>query len=93
MSRKSEKDGLKAIIAVKVDSSQGEDIARRMSELEPVKTVYMVTGEADLMLRAQFNSNEQMKMFIVDRLAAMKGVRETKTMMVVSTFKEDGEMW
>jgi DNA-binding Lrp family transcriptional regulator len=50
----------------------------------------MVTGDIDIIAKTQFNTYKEMKEFIVNELGKIDGIKNTSTMMVVSTFKEHG---
>jgi DNA-binding Lrp family transcriptional regulator len=51
-----------------------------------------VTGDTDIFAKARFPSYAALKKFIVDDVADIEGVKETKTFMVVTTFKERGKV-
>ncbi len=80
-----------ALIMLKIDTKQAEAIAKEVSTFEIVEDLFMVTGEVDLILKARFENYTAMKTFVLDKLAPIQGIKDTKTMMVVTPFKERGE--
>ncbi len=81
-----------SLIMLKIDTQQSEAIARRVSGYEIVEDLFMVTGEVDLILKARFENYTAMKSFVLDKLATIQGIKDTKTMMVVTAFKEGGKL-
>ena len=85
-------DQVLSLIMLKIDTKQAEAIARQVSEYEIVEDLFMVTGEVDLILKARFENYTAMKSFVLDKLAPIQGIKDTKTMMVVTPFKERGKV-
>ena len=46
----------------------------------------------DIVIKAQFGSYKDLKNFIIKTLAPLEGIIDTKTMMVVTTYKENGRI-
>jgi DNA-binding Lrp family transcriptional regulator len=84
-------EGVEAVILLKVDTEHVDEIGSTLSTFDQIEHVYLVTGEDDLVLKARFPEYPELKDFIVRALAPLEGVEDTKTMMVVSTYKENGE--
>ncbi len=80
-----------AIISLKVDTKYADKIAARASKSPNVVDAFLVTGDTDIILKASFETYGQLKDFIVAELGSIQGVKDTQTMMVVTTFKEAGE--
>lgn len=83
--------GVEAIILLKVDTAHVDEIGSTLSTFDQIEHVYLVTGEDDLVLKTRFPEYRELKDFIVKALAPLEGVEDTKTMMIVSTYKEAGE--
>ncbi len=83
--------GVEAIILLKVDTAHVDEIGSTLSTFDQIEHVYLVTGEDDLVLKTRFPEYRELKDFIVKALAPLEGVEDTKTMMIVSTYKESGE--
>jgi DNA-binding Lrp family transcriptional regulator len=85
-------DSVTAIVQLKVDTKEADTIAMTVAKHEAVFDVYMVTGDADIVVKAKFKNYSSVKKFLVDSLGSIKGVKELKTMMVVTAFKENGKL-
>lgn len=85
-------DQVTALINLKVDTKDADKIAERISGYLLVEDVFLVTGDTDIVAKVKVQTYNQLKRFIVDDLSKIQGVKDTKTLMVVSTFKERGEL-
>jgi len=83
---------VKALIGLKVDTKYTDEIARAVSSYENILDVYLVTGDMDLLLKGFFENFKALKDFLVVEIPKINGVKETKTLQVVTTFKEDGKV-
>lgn len=83
---------VKALIGLKVDTKFTDEIASAVSNYENIVDVYLVTGDMDLLLKGYFENFKVLKDFLVKEVPKIPGVKETKTMQVVTTFKEDGKV-
>lgn len=83
---------VEAIILLKVDTQRADDIANALNSFKQIHHSYLVTGEDDIVVKAQFESYRDLKNFIIKTLAPLEGIVDTKTMMVVTTYKENGKM-
>ena len=81
-----------AIINLKVDTKDADQVCYGVSLLKSAMDVFLVTGDTDIVIKAKFVNYTQLKRFLVEELSAINGVKDTKTLMVVSTFKEKGEL-
>lgn len=80
-----------ALIALKVETSEADSVATEAARFAEVEDVFLVTGDTDIFLKARFPHYEELKEFVLRRLPAVKGIRETKTLLVVTAYKESGE--
>ena len=85
-------DQVTALIDLKVDTKDVDKIAERVSGFLAVEDVFLVTGDTDIVDKVKVQTYNQLKRFIVDDLSKIEGVKDTRTLMVVSTFKERGEL-
>jgi Lrp/AsnC family transcriptional regulator, leucine-responsive regulatory protein len=85
-------DQVTAIINLKVDTKYADVIAEKVSEYPIVEDVFLVTGATDIVVKTKFRNYNQLKRFLVDDISTIPGVKDTKTLMVVTTFKERGEV-
>ena len=85
-------DKVKSIIQMKVETKEADVIAEKVASLPEIEDLFLVTGDADLIAKASFDNYDALKSFIVERLSKIDGVRDTSTLMVVTTFKERGKL-
>lgn len=81
-----------AMIMLKIDTKEAENVAKTVAKFDKVEELFMVTGDVDILLKARFENYKALKSFVLDSLAPVRGIKETKTMMVVTTFKEHGKL-
>ena len=79
-----------ALVAFKVDTKSIEKIASELSTSPYVEDVFLVTGDKDMLIKAKFPSYEKLKNFVLNTVPEIGGVKETQTMMIVTTYKERG---
>jgi DNA-binding Lrp family transcriptional regulator len=82
---------VKALITLKVDTKFADKIAAKVATFGPAEDVFLVTGDIDIIVKAGFETYNDLKKFLVSKLGPIEGVKETKTLMVVTTFKENGK--
>lgn len=82
---------VEAVILLKVDTQKADDIAEKLADLKPIQHAYLVTGEDDIVVKSSFTSYKELKDFIIKVLAPIEGIEDTKTMMIVTTYKENGK--
>jgi len=81
-----------ALVTFKIDTKGSDSVARKIAAFDHIEDVFLVTGDTDIVAKARFPSYAALKKFIVDDVAGIDGVKETKTFMVVTTFKERGKI-
>ena len=70
-----------------VDVSQRE-LAKRISKIEGVAEVHIISGEYDLLLKVRGETLESIGNLVVDKLRKIKGVGNTLTFACFETIKE-----
>jgi DNA-binding Lrp family transcriptional regulator len=85
-------DSVTAIITLRVDTKEVDQVARTISDHPAVKDLFLVTGDTDLVLKATFKNYAEFKEFVVHTLGGIKGVLDTSTGMVVTKYKEHREL-
>ncbi|HKS59827.1 MAG TPA: Lrp/AsnC family transcriptional regulator [Thermoplasmata archaeon] len=80
-----------ALIALKVETAEADSVASEVAKFTEVEDVFLVTGDTDIFLKVRFPHYDELKEFVLHRLPAVKGIRETKTLLVVTAYKEGGE--
>lgn len=82
-----------AMIDIKVQPKFGhgfDDVAKRISALDEVESVYLMSGGADLCCIVKDKSFEEVANFVVKRLSPLEDVVSTKTNFILKRFKEQG---
>jgi DNA-binding Lrp family transcriptional regulator len=85
------KDPVRTIILLKVDQSMKKELAEALIKQDTIEDVLQVTGDADLVVKCLFPNYPAMKKFISETIGGMPGVKEQKTFMAMTIFKEHGE--
>lgn len=85
-------DQVTAVISLKVETKDADVIAEAIAEKAEVVSLYLVTGETDIITVVKFKNYAQLKRFLVETVTSIPGVKESKTSMVVTAFKEGGEL-
>ena len=80
-----------ALIALKVETSEADAVAGEVAKFGEVEDVFLVTGDTDIFLKVRFPHYEELKDFVLHRLPSVHGIRETKTLLVVTAYKDGGE--
>lgn len=83
-------EGVTALITLKVDTKNVESLAIEISKHEDVEDVFLVTGDVDIIAKAHFKNYDSCNEFILNSVRSLNGVKDTKTLMVVTTYKERG---
>jgi len=83
-------EGVTALITLKVDTKNVELLATEISKHEDVEDVFLVTGDIDIIAKAHFKNYDSCNEFILNSVRSLSGVKDTKTLMVVTTYKERG---
>jgi DNA-binding Lrp family transcriptional regulator len=68
--------------------SEAQRIAEMLAGLPEVCSVRLVTGAYDLLVDALLESPDRLLPFLVDRVAAIPGVKRTETLHVLKTVKQ-----
>jgi Lrp/AsnC family transcriptional regulator, leucine-responsive regulatory protein len=84
-------DAVTALIALKVETSEADSVASEVSRFPEVQDVFLVTGDTDIFLKVRFPQYDELKEFVLRRLPGVRGIRESKTLLVVTAYKEGGE--
>ena len=79
-----------AVITIKVDTKEADTIASEIANQPSIEDVYLVTGDTDIVVKARFASYRELKEFVTRFLPNINGIKESKTLMVVTAYKEKG---
>ncbi len=66
-----------------------EPFIKKLLELDEVQECHHITGEFSLLLKVRVRDMESLQKLVIGQLNAAEGVRQTRTVMVLSTSKED----
>ncbi|RJS79358.1 Lrp/AsnC family transcriptional regulator [Methanophagales archaeon] len=94
-----EKAGMKAVQALielnlSPERSTGYDsVAERISKFSEVKSVRLVSGEYDLLVRVEGETMREVAYFVAEKIAPLEQVRNTVTHFLLKTYKENGEIY
>ena len=58
-------------------------------KLEEVQECHHITGEFSLLIKVKVRDMQSLQALLLERLSGFEGVRQTRTVMVLSTVKED----
>lgn len=83
-------DQVTAVVTLKVDTKEADRIASEVARFDAVQDCFLVTGDTDIIVKARFPDYKGLKEFVVRSLAPIVGIKDTKTLMVVTTYKESG---
>lgn len=79
-----------AFIEVFIEHPRHEETFVRLTrELAEVQECHYVTGEFSCLLKVKVPDRISLRELVLDRINALEGVRQTKTMIVLETAKEE----
>ena len=79
-----------AFIEVFIEHPRHEDSFVRLTrELAEVQECHYVTGEFSCLLKVKVPDRSSLRELVLDRINALEGVRQTKTLIVLETAKEE----
>lgn len=82
-----------ALIEIKVQPKFGhgfDDIAQRISQLDEVESIYLMSGGYDLCCMVTDKSFQEVAMFVAKRLSPLEDVVSTATHFILKKYKEQG---
>ena len=86
-------DKVEAWIEVRVSPQKNEGfdaIAERITGYPEVRSVYLMSGGYDLMVRIEGNNLKNVAMFVARHLSTIDGVISTATHFLLKSYKRDG---
>lgn len=93
---KAQAETVTALIEIKVHPQfeHGfDEVAQRISQLEEVESVYLMSGGFDLCCMVTDKTFQEVAMFVASRLSPMDSVMSTATHFILKKFKEQGVMF
>lgn len=68
-----------AYILVNVDMSNQNNVFESIKKMEEVREAYTIFGAFDIIIKAEFEDNDQLSTFVINKLKSLEGVLETQT--------------
>lgn len=79
-----------AFIEVFIEHPRHEEaFVRLMRELEEVQECHYVTGEFSCLVKVKVPDRTSLRELVLDRINSLEGIRQTKTLIVLETAKEE----
>ena len=78
-----------ALILLKVDLQELEDVTKRLVPLEETRSIFVTTGEANLVVKITSSSNEKIQSFLGSQISGLKGVSVVSTQIITRSFKDE----
>ena len=69
-----------------------DSIAERIYRFPQARSVYLVSGNVDLLILVAGKNNHEIANFVSQKLSHIDGVKETITQFMLKRYKEDGEI-
>ena len=81
--------GVLAFVFVKVEIGTAEpDIDQALTDIDEVQEVHHVSGEDCYMLKVWASDNDDLGRLLLEKIHSIKGIRATRTTIVLKTVKE-----
>ena len=78
---------INSILLIRVNSiGDQEEICARLTKLEQVYGAYIVTGDDDIILHVRVQNVEDLHNLIMDEVRGIKGVQNTKTLIILKEY-------
>jgi Lrp/AsnC family transcriptional regulator for asnA, asnC and gidA len=82
---------VEAVIMLKVDFGQAQRIGEKVANMPEVRSVRYTTGEYDIVMEVVLPSDDDLLLFLTDRLGNIQGIRTTATSHVLKSIKHSCE--
>lgn len=84
-----------AFILMNVETGRLRTLAEELLEIKGVAEVYSVAGEWDLVAIARVREQEALSDLITERIAGLRGIRKTETLIAFRAFskRDIAAMW
>jgi DNA-binding Lrp family transcriptional regulator len=92
---KAENEHVFAWIGVRLEPQKDvgfDSIAEHIYRFPQARSVYLVSGTADLLVLVIGKNNHDIANFVSQKLSHIEGVKETITQFILKRYKEDGEV-
>jgi DNA-binding Lrp family transcriptional regulator len=68
-----------AFILLNVEMASQRDVLDKIRTLDEVIEAHLIFGTYDIIVKAEFASNQALSLFVVDRIKGIPGVGDTQT--------------
>jgi len=83
---------VRAMVTLQIEGGKGDEIALLLSKNRNVRDVFLVTGDVDIVVKVSFDCTEKLLDFILNGVSKLDGVLDTNTMMILTSYKEQGRV-
>ncbi|HSK69875.1 MAG TPA: Lrp/AsnC family transcriptional regulator [Candidatus Limnocylindria bacterium] len=90
---KTDRNLVEAMIEVKVTPQRDfgfDAVAKRINSFEAVRSVYLMSGNYDLLVQVAAPTLKELAQFVSERLSPLETVTGTSTSFVLKRYKQDG---
>ncbi len=77
-----------AIVLINTEIGRTPEVAQALAETEGVAEAYSVTGGYDIVAIVKVREYDEMAQLVPERLAAIKGITATRTLMAFRRYSE-----
>ncbi|MHB8361760.1 MAG: Lrp/AsnC family transcriptional regulator [Thermoplasmataceae archaeon] len=78
-----------ALIGLEVDVTEINTVINEVSRDPNVEDAYVITGDFDIIIKVRFPDYPEFQKYLLNRISKIEGVKDSKTMMVISIKKEN----
>lgn len=81
---------MSALIFIKTNPSQSDDIANKLSSIAQVRGVYKMTGEHNIIIKVTMAQHpEYLEDFMKTKISSIEGIKSASYQMITKTVKDD----
>jgi len=81
--------GITSIISLRADPSKLEEIADSLEKIERVRSIFMTTGEGNIIIRVITDTTDGLQTFINEEIAKLPGTQTISTVVITRTVKDE----
>lgn len=82
-------EGIIALITFRVDNSNLEEIAKKLSEINEIRSIFLTTGESNLMLRIILKDSKDLQGFISSKIKEFGNIQVISSQIITQTIKDE----
>ena len=68
-----------AYILLNVEMTNQNSVFETVKGMDETREIYQIFGAFDIIIKAEFQDNEQLSNFVIDKLKSLEGVIDTQT--------------